>query len=85
MLNVYELYKIEETRKERFAKVQLIMEDWLSNMIKQAFRNDGCANLTTDANKFQWEIWDSFHTNVILLITLRYKNILIEQLKQLCQ
>jgi len=36
-------------------------------------------------NKFQWEIWDSFHPNVILLITLRYKNILIEQLKQLCQ
>ena len=46
-------------KKEQFARLQVIMGDWLKDIIANAFRNDGCANLTTDKNHFQWEICKS--------------------------
>lgn len=46
-------------KKEQFTKLQVIMGNWLGDIIKNAFRNDGCANLTTDKNHFQWEICKS--------------------------
>ena len=46
-------------KKEQFARLQVIMGDWLKDIIGNAFRNDGCANLITDKNHFQWEICKS--------------------------
>lgn len=46
-------------KKEQFSRLQVIMGDWLGDIIKNAFRNDGHANLTTDNNHFQWEICKS--------------------------
>ena len=46
-------------KKEQFTRLQVIMGNWLGDIIKNAFRNDGCANLTTDKNHFQWEICKS--------------------------
>lgn len=46
-------------KKEQFARLQVIMGDWLGDIIINAYRNDGCANLTTDKNHFQWEICKS--------------------------
>lgn len=46
-------------KKEHFARLQVIMGDWLKDIIKNAFKNDGCTNLTTDKKHFQWEICKS--------------------------
>lgn len=46
-------------KKEQFTRLQLIMGEWLKDIIDNAFRNDGYANLTTDKNHFQWEICKS--------------------------
>ena len=46
-------------KKEQFARLRVIMGNWLNDIIYNAFRNDGCANLITDKNHFQWEICKS--------------------------